>query len=95
METLTIADVIALGTVVDAASQSAKVAWVDPDTGDIRYGTARHIVVSPDNYGFLPRDTDVRDGYLRVTTRSGFDVALSVRALITLVQAGEFSIYDW
>ena len=91
---ITIPDVINLNTIVSVASESAKVAWADEDCV-IHHGTARHIVKSPDNFGFLNRDEDIRDGYLRVTMRSGFERALKVSELMPKVADGTFLKYDW
>lgn len=97
-EILTISDAIYLNQVIDAASQSAKVAWVndeDAEAGDVRYGTARHIVQGPDDIGFLRNDQDVRNGYLRITSRTGMEVFLPVRDLMRMAAEGRFAIYDW
>ena len=75
-------------------NQNAKVAWVNSQ-GEPCYGIARHIVAGPDNFGFLQGDVDVRDGYLRITSRTGFDHAISVRALMAMSGRGEFTHYDW
>ena len=63
---------IALGTIITTAHAEQKVAFID-DSGDVAYGTARHLVRSPTNVGFLLADEDVRDGFLRVTMQSGFE----------------------
>lgn len=90
---LTIPDAINLNTVLEAAQQSARVVWFHDDQPF--YGTARHIVKSPENYGFLSRDEDVRDGHLRITAQSGFDLTLPVSELMEQAARGEFLIYDW
>lgn len=94
MEKINIATVIALGVIVDAVSQTAKVALADQD-GNIAYGHARHIVNSKDNFGLLGYSEDIRDGFLRITLRSGLETAVSVRTLVTAHQEGRFAIYDW
>lgn len=88
--TLTIADVIALSTIVDAASQSASVRWLD-ESGNIRSGVARHIVRGASDFNFLGRDQDVRDAFLRITS-GGLEITIAVRALIEMVNATEFVI---
>ena len=89
---LSVSDVIALGTIVDAASQTASVRWLDK-AGDIQEGIARHIVRGPMDFVFIPSTMDVRDAFLRITKRgNGFDVALPVRDLMDKVKAGEFVI---
>ena len=91
---VTIGDVLALAEIVSAASESAKVAWVNGQ-GDVMYGTARHIVRGADDYAFLGTNQDVRDGFLRITSQQGFDHALSVRYLMNAMAKGEFARYDW
>lgn len=93
-EVLTVADIITLAAIIDTAQRNAKVAWQDED-GDLHYGIARHIVKSPDNFGFLGRNEDVRDGYLRITGKTGFEHALSIRALIQMHRDGTFAAYNW
>lgn len=93
-DVLTIADVLALAEVVNAASQSAKVAYMGVG-GDVVYGTARHIVGNPDTAGFLRHDQDIRAGYLRVTLKSGFEAFPTVGYLAEAYTRGEFQIYDW
>jgi len=87
---LTIADVIALSTIIDAASQSAKVRWWDNERGDVREGTARHIVRGADDFVFIPQTQDVRDAFLRITTTMGMEITIPVRKLMDMVQRGEF-----
>lgn len=92
---LTVSDAIALSDVLSAAQQSCKVAWLD-DQGEVRYGTARSLVRSEVDFTFTDRGQDVRDTYLWVTTREGFEVALSVRELMSKVPDGAFvAPYDW
>jgi hypothetical protein len=91
---LTENDAMNLSMIIAAARKGAKVAWVS-DGGDSLYGHARHIVKSPDNFGFLNGDEDVRDGYLRITMKSGFERTISVRELMSMVALGEFVEYDW
>lgn len=61
-EVLTIADVVALGTILSAAQQTAHVRWVEGDKVDIHDGVAR--CIAHDGGGFLTGDEDVRDGVL-------------------------------
>lgn len=88
--TLSIADVSALSTILDAASRSANVRWID-ENGNLRSGVARHIVRGATDFNFIGRDTDVRDAFLRITT-NGFDVTVAVRFLMELVHEGGFAI---
>lgn len=87
---LTAAAVRALFVIVDAAQRGARVARL-LDSGDVVEGTARHIVAGVDDFGFLRSDEDVRNGYLRVTTTGGFDVAWKVVDLIEPTMDGRFA----
>jgi len=93
MSSLTIPDVNTLSVILDAASRSARVRWLDQQTSEIRLGTARHIVSGPDpsEWGFSAGDYDVREKFLRITTE-GWDITLSVRDLMVMVARGEFVI---
>ena len=91
---LTIRDAIALQTIIQAAQTTAKVARA-VDGGEVILGTARHIVKSPTDIGFLNADEDVRDGYLRVTLQNGFEAFWLVRELMPEAEAGLFALYDW
>jgi len=91
-EILTMRDLVALEVIATAAERCARVARVLP-SGTPVYGTARSI--GNDRGAFLGRDEDVRDGYLRVTTREGFETFWPVRELMPLVHSGEFTEYDW
>ena len=93
-EILTISQVGQLSTILDAASRSAKVRWLDTDNETIREGTARHIVRGehPTEWVFLNKDTDVRDAFLRITTTTGWDMAVPVRRLMHLVSQGGFAV---
>lgn len=64
--------------------------WIS-ETGTVAEGTARHLVTSPDNFGFYDPHADVRDAYLRVTLVSGFDVAWLVSDLMKDALNGEFA----
>jgi hypothetical protein len=91
-EVLTIADAIALGEILRMAQSCAKVSRMTID-GDVINGTARS--VGHENGAYLTRETDVRDGYLRVTTQSGLEAVWPVRELIPEVQETTFVAYDW
>lgn len=84
-----------LRVVMDAVEQSAKVAWTLDEGETIRYGVARHLVKSEDNFGFRDVHADIREAYLRITTREGMEVAYKVSDLMALVPNGAFAIYDW
>jgi hypothetical protein len=89
---ITISQIFQLFTIVDAASRSAKVRWLGDDSYTIHEGTARHIVQSPENFGFIGGDQDVRDAYLRITSVTGMEYAVPVKRLMSLVEIGGFAV---
>lgn len=89
---ITIPQIFQLHTIVDAASRNARVRWLGDDSHTIHEGTARHIVQSPDNFGFIGSDQDVRDAYLRITSLTGMEYAVSVRRLMHLIEMGGFAV---
>lgn len=94
-DVLTGADVIHLSTIVDAASRSAKVRWLDnTDKETIREGTARHIVAGedPSQWYFVGSKQDIRDSFLRITTTTGLDTTVPVRWLMKMVAEGGFAV---
>jgi hypothetical protein len=93
-EILTVRDVVALQAIVEAAQRTAKVARATDD-GEITYGTARGIVGDAERLGSLRTGQDLRDAYLRVTTRGGWETVWSVRVLMREYHVGCFAAYDW
>ena len=92
---LTLAYTLALAEIVRAAQTTAKVARANHN-GSVAYGTARSIGQDADHgFLFLGKDEDIRDAYLRVTTREGFEVAWPVVALMSEAEFGLFCLYDW
>ena len=89
---VSIPQVYQLHVIIDAAARGARVRWLASDGYTILEGTARHIVQSPDNFGFLGGDQDVRDGYLRITSVTGMEHAVPVRRLMALVDGGGFAV---
>lgn len=89
---LTVGDADALHNVLDT-TRVVKVAYAREDC-EILYGTARCLVGDAD---LGPRDihADVRDAYLRITTRSGMEVAFPVTELMEANRQGRFLAYDW
>lgn len=92
--TLTTADVFNLSSVIDAACQSARVAIVPDDGHEPMFGTARSIGTY-DGTGWSVKSDDVRDHYLRVTMRGGWEQWFPVANLAEKAGRGEFLIYDW
>lgn len=85
--TLSIHAAIAIGQICSAAGRCAPVARVI-DTGNVVYGQARS--VGDEHGNFLARSDDVRDGFLRVTTSSGWEVFWPMGELIGEWESGEF-----
>lgn len=92
-DTLTVGDVHALAELVSAVNQTAKVAYIGID-GQSIYGHARYFCGNGDGGG-IPAGMDIRQCYVRVTLRSGFESFPTVQYLSDAVKRGEFSIYDW
>ncbi|MGB3676906.1 MAG: hypothetical protein WA988_20950 [Candidatus Nanopelagicales bacterium] len=90
---LTCPRAVALAEILSAAQQCSRVVFLDDD-GNQQKGTARHIVTGPDDFHFMPRDQDVRYGYLRVTMQSGFERTALIADLIDGLNT-TFFVYDW
>lgn len=86
---LSIRDVESLHRLIDACGRTAKVARLRPDDS-IVYGHARYIC--NDSGYFLTKDQDVRNAYMRVTTRSGFEEFWPIAELMGEVHAGTFGV---
>jgi hypothetical protein len=84
---LTVADALAIGTMLDAAHKARRVSW-DVD-GHVISGVARHIVEGG-NFHLLRGDEDVRDGYLRVS--STFEHLLPVPDVLEKIKTGLFVV---
>jgi hypothetical protein len=90
IDILDAATVLALADIIRAARNEAPVRYLSPISDDVVTGTARHLVVSPDNYGFA--FGDVRAAYLRLTLSSGLDVTLSVPEVVAMIAAETFAL---
>lgn len=92
-EILTAADAFALHTVLDS-TRTVKIAYARTDHDEVLYGTARCLVGGPD---LGPRDVhgDVRDAWLRITTRTGLETAFPVRELMVAARENRFCHYNW
>lgn len=86
---LTEVDAISLFIIINMRGK--RVARALPN-GHTLYGIARGI---GDVNGGVVRGLDIRDAFLRVTDRSGFEHFWQVSGLVRLVQNGEFVEYDW
>jgi len=91
---LTVADALAIATILDAAHNGRRVSWVVPRPGGQFHmitGVARHLV-RDDSFNFLRGDEDVRDGYLRVSDL--FERLLYVPDVIEWIKAGTFAVVE-
>ena len=84
----------AIVDIIEIAQTAAKVSWVDED-GHINDGIARHLVKHADNPVFLGAGDDVRDAYLRVTTKGGWETFFSVQFLIEKILDNTFLQHNW
>jgi hypothetical protein len=84
---LTISDAVRLGIVCEAAERKYPVARV-LESGLVVFGTARSIGDRDGN--FATRTMDVRDCFLRVTTKSGLETYWPIAELMNEVNTGEF-----
>jgi hypothetical protein len=89
---LTLTDALAVAELISYAQRNAKVARLT-EGGRVVYGTARSIGDQRGN--FLLNTEDVRDGYLRVTSRIGVEYFWPVRELMAEYLTSEFVEYDW
>lgn len=89
---LTLRALLNLSFVAEVAMHSSKVALVREE-GRILYGTARSI--GTEQGGFAGHSDDVREQYLRITTREGLEVFLPVLELANAHDRAEFVTYDW
>jgi hypothetical protein len=86
---LTAADASAIAGVLQAATTNAKVGRLV--NGKVFSGTARAIVADT-NGARLGNDDDLRNGYLWVTLRVGWEVFWPVRDLMAQYRTGEFVV---
>jgi hypothetical protein len=86
--TLSIFDLRALASIVDACDAGARVLWV-ADNGGTLDGVARHIVRDAQTFAFLDHDDDVREGFLRVS--GTMEHALPIARVIELWHRGELT----
>ena len=96
-EILTKDDAMKIAAILDMAIHGRKIARIVPDDAPVAggltvYGVARHIS-DPDGR-FWPSDKDVRDAYLHVTSRSGWELFWPIRELLKQDE-GTFVAYDW
>lgn len=83
---LTPADVRTLAAIITAADLGASVhmIWLDVDVT----GVARHLVRDSTTFAFPSGADDVRNCFLRITTTTGFDLAVPITEVMTLLDEG-------
>lgn len=82
---LTVGEAVNLATIIGWAQGNLRLSWLD-DRGDVAEGTARSIGDEQGN--FLNGTDDVRDGFLRITTASGFEWFVPMADVLDRVQQG-------
>lgn len=85
---LTTTDASALAAIINAAVTNQQVGRLIDEK--VVVGTARNI--GDENGNFLDGQTDIRDGYLHVTMRAGWEVFWAVRDLMPQYLTGEFVV---
>lgn len=88
---LTMGDVVDLHAVVDMCLKGKRVTWaIDGDVGRLQTGVARHIVKSPDNFGFLRHDEDIRDGFVRIS--GTMEHTIPVMTVVEMMREGLLAV---
>ena len=77
---------MALGDVLAGVCGNAKIEWLSKD-GDILKGEMRSIVMGENNFASMPFGTDVREGYVWITS-SIVERTESIDRLVHLAQEG-------
>jgi hypothetical protein len=88
---LTMSDLTSLQVIAQAAETNSRVSWVTD--GPVLHGTARSI--GDERGNFLSGKDDVRDGFLRITSKTGFEYFLPVTQLIHMVRDGYLALDSW
>lgn len=83
-----ISDVLSAAAIIETAQKGHKIALIEPDTQETIYGTARHIVINKDTFGFAFHDDEVEKAFIRVTGTNGFEYCWSMPDAIRWHQAG-------
>ena len=91
---LTSAFAFALGDLLNWVTQKRRVHYTTDEGRTILTGTLRHVVGSPEDFGFLGHGADIRDGYVRITLTSGVETALGVPQIVALIGDGAFGPVD-
>ena len=84
MSDITIAEALALTQIIEAAQGGRKVVWLNEE-GNRMEGVARHICSDAETFGFLGSNQNVFEGFLRVTTSTGFELAQPISQIVPMV----------
>lgn len=92
---LTRFEAVKLAELLEAMRMERVARWIDPHTGHLNAGTLRHgPVKSPDNFTFQSVYDDVRDGFVRITTLSGLEMAMPIMDMVELRLSGQLGISE-
>lgn len=84
---VSVSDVLALHTIINAATGTKRVRWLDGNN-DLHEGVAR--AIAHDGGGFLSEGEDVRDGFLHVS--GTIETWVPVAWLVDKVKATMFAV---
>lgn len=85
---LTISDAVTLSRVIDLATMNERITWTPDDGETILYGTVRSIGTG--DFGLWVGD--VRDGYIRVTGKTGTEHAVPVQTVMDWFRTGSIRV---
>lgn len=86
---LTSATAFLIGDLLNWVTQKKRVRYSTDEGANIREGTLRHLIKSPDNFGFI-HDEEVRDSFVRITTTTGIEEVLPFMGIVELMREGLF-----
>lgn len=88
-DVLNLAELTTLGELAGWVKEGRKVTWaIDGDTNRLMSGVLRHFVREPERMGFLGREDDVREAYVRIS--AGMEWVLPVRVVVELMNESLF-----
>lgn len=87
-DTLTVSAARTLGKLIDLTDRQARIVWLNENERDgLSRGTLRGFYTDADLRGFA-FDLDVRDAVVRITTSTGFELAMPVQQALALIGDG-------
>ena len=91
-EPFTLSDAVTVGIIADMAQKNKVVSWL-PKRGPVVAGTARCVGTE---YGCAAAEgTDVREQFLRITTKMGLEHFMSIPDAMARVREGTLSVGDF